>query len=467
RQNQSLLIFSGSAWLFGWMCAHGPSNVWSAHRQTVSALMRLEGVPSTTRWVVGLALIGCAAFLVWVGWRRLSTRSARIGLAIAVGVVLFVPVFRVVSVLPFFREIRAPFVFYDVHGAFFGALILGFLLTDVVRRHAGWVAGGVALAMVVDYWPYQRPCKDNGVQGSTLANLRAVYRALREDTEPVKVYTLSGRYFHLLGPMWSGKPQVWEAFYNWMAPRGLGDLVTQAGGDPTMLRVVGARYVLFDKSDPSMAGGSGMLEAYRKQFPVNVENDDFVVFRHPQPVSYVTGYARAWAALGDSEEWVRPALALANSGRVLIATDAIGDATRFERVCRLGEPFSMPIQPIPLMSLSGVKVERLSAHEIRIVVGSETAGWLVIAESWYPFWKATLNGRPVVVHRAFQGLMAVELPAAGQHEVVLHYRPPAAYRFAMGLSAVALICAFGWWVRTAREATGRSHVARRQWWRRT
>lgn len=455
RQNRSLLLFVGGAWIFGWMCAHGPSNVWSAHSRTLGALMRLDGVPMLTRVALWLVLGGVVGFVAWLGWRRLTSRSARVALAVAGAVVLFLPAFRVVSALPFFREIRAPFVFYDLHSAFFGALMMGFLVTDVVRARVAVVAGAVAFGILLDYWPYQRPCKTNGVPESTLANLRAVYQALRPDPEPVKVYALSGRYFHLLGPMWSGKPQAWEAFYNWMAPRGLGDLVAQAGGDPTMLRVVGARYVVFDKSDPSMAGAGGMLDAYRKLFPVKIENDDFVVFRHAQPVGYVTGFARAWAAVGDSMEWVRPALALANSGRVLIAADRAPDGNRFERVCRLGEPFNLPIQALPPLALSDVQVERRSAHEIRLSARTAEPGWLVIAESWYPFWQAARNGEPVTLHRAFQGLMAVELPVAGAHQIELRYRPPTAYRVAMGVSAVSWLGALAGCAWTRRRATAR------------
>src|SRR5207249_4937402 len=119
------------------------------------------------------------------------------------------PLFKLLAQLPYFGEIRAPFVFFDLPAAFFAAMLAGFFVTDVLRTHIPKIIGALALLMLVDYWPYQKPMKDNGVPAHTLANLRAAYSTLAKDPDWVKTYSVSGRYFHLLGPMWSGKPQVY------------------------------------------------------------------------------------------------------------------------------------------------------------------------------------------------------------------------------------------------------------------
>ena len=70
--------------------------------------------------------------------------------------------------LPLFKEIRAPFVFYDLPAVFFEAMLSGFFVTDVLgtekwRAHVPKIVAGVALLMLLDYWPYQKATKDNGV----------------------------------------------------------------------------------------------------------------------------------------------------------------------------------------------------------------------------------------------------------------------------------------------------------------
>ena len=276
RENRALSWFLTGALLVSVMLACGLSNVWSANLQTWDAIMGVEGVPGSVTTAVWVALLATGAFLVLFYRRKLTTNRKRIIAAGAFAAFLFLPAFQLLALLPFFKEIRAPYVFYDITAAFLGALLAGFFVTDVLKSRVPVIVGVVALLMLIDYWPYQRPAKDNGVPARTLANLRAAYGSLRDDKEWVKAYALSGRYFHLLGPMLSGKPQVWEAFYNWMAPKGTGYLNTQAGGQPAMFNLLGARYIVFDKSDPNMAGAGQTLQAYRQFYPVQIENEDLV-----------------------------------------------------------------------------------------------------------------------------------------------------------------------------------------------
>jgi hypothetical protein len=329
-------------------------------------------------------------------------------------------------------------VFYDVTAAFLLSWLAGFLVTDVLRSRVVPVVGAVVVLLFVDFWPYQKPMTDNGVPARTLANLRAAYGSLRDDPEPVKVYALSGRYFHLLGPMLSGKPQVWEAFYNWMAPQGTGWLNTQAGGQPALFNLLSVRYVLFDKSDPSMAGAGQVLQTYRQLYPVHHEDDDFVIFRNPSARPFVRAYSAAAAYVGEPERSVALSLALSEKDIPLIHVAEPPPPGKFLHTYRAGDaPASSSGRRL---DSGGVRVQRVGAGTLEI---ENATGWLVVAESYYPFWRAERDGQSVAVQRTATGLMAMDV-GAGTHRIQLTYRPPRAYGGALVVSAVGLVV--GGWV---------------------
>jgi hypothetical protein len=491
RAERRLFWFFVAMMLLGFMLACGPANVWTAHWQTFQAMFGLAGVPGLARLAAVAMLAAAAGFLAMFWRRKLTTQRKRVVAGVALGVFLFVPAFPLLAMLAFFREIRAPFVFYDLPVAFFGAMLAGFFVTDVLlgskwQPHTPRILAGLGALMLLDYWPYQRSMKDNGVPVRTLQNLAGAYGSLRLDPDRVKTYSFSGRYFHLLGPMYGGKPQVYEAFYNWMAPLGTGLLNQQAFASwedhRAFLDLMNARYVVFDKSDPNnaAAGPQQILASYRQSYPVALENEDFVVFRNESARPYVSAFGRAALFVGDVR--VSPRLALALSARnyplvhwhdmrpplldsIPLEQAYVADPEVFLRpdvppqlagkLVRMREPLPVVVPPAPgePVPLSDVRIQRDRADRIRIWASASVPCVVVIAESWYPFWRAKLDGRSVPLYRASCGLMAVQMPA-GAHEVELQYDPPQLYSIAAMVSLAALLGCIGLmiWERTARAA---------------
>ncbi len=66
-------------------------------------------------------------------------------------------------------------------------------------------------------------------------------------------------------------------------------------------------------------------------------------------------------------------------------------------------------------------LERTSGH---VLVEADLAcpGKIIVGETYYPGWRATVNGRPVPITQAYGVLRSVEAPA-GTHRVVMLYRP--------------------------------------------
>lgn len=96
----------------------------------------------------------------------------------------------------------------------------------------------------------------------------------------------------------------------------------------------------------------------------------------------------------------------------------------------------------------------------RVVVDVEAdgPGWLFMADSWYPGWRASVNQKETRIYRANYLFRAVWLPA-GSHEVVFSYRP---LSFTVGLwislaswISMLLWSGKGWFGRNAEQVLAR------------
>ena len=442
-------FFLGSL-LVSVMLAMGLSSVWGANWTTWGAL--------SSQGQMGAASVGvlaCIAFLVFFYLRKLTTMKKKLFAGAALAVFLFLPGFQLLSGLPYFSDIRAPFVFYDGPAMFWGAILIGFFVSDVLcaekwRTHIPKIVTGVVVLMVLDYWPYQKPALENQTPRATLENLRTTYEALRQDPDPVKVYALSGRYFHLLGPMWSGKPQVFEAFYNWMAPMGTGLLNQQAFiqlpdrhvvMNRPFLDLMGARYLVFDLGSPAIPDPRSVLNDLSQNYHAVLTNADFAVFRNDTAHAYVTAYPQVCQFVGDFRESAPLAVALSERGWPLINSDTERPGV-FAKVYHSGGDTMPPFGNSAPLTLDGLQVTREHDELVRIKAAAPSDCLAVIAESYYPFWHAEVDGRPVEILRVDCGLMGVELKA-GSHEIVLRYEPPRAYAASGAVSVVTLLLCIG------------------------
>ena len=440
------------------MLSTGLSSVWSANWATWDAFYSrgVYGVPL-------LWLLAGAAFLVLFYRRKLTTARKRVIAGVALAIFLFVPGFQWLATLPYFKEIRAPFVFYDGPAVFLGAMLAGFFVTDVLtaekwRAHVPKIVAAVGVLMLFDYLPYQKPTRDNGVPAHTLTNLQAAYQSLAQDKDWVKTYALSGRYFHLLGPMWGGKPQVYEAFYNWMCPLGTGMLNQQAIVQVADHRVVvnrpfldllGARYVVFDMGSPGVPEPQSVLNDLGRNYRIVLTNEDFVVFRNDTARAYVTAYARACLYVGDVSKSAALALGLSAGNWPMVQSKATSvndlrsdEQQKFERVYSEDSPSYPPVNAGVPVTLENVQLTRESSQLVRIQLRAPSACLAVIAESYYPFWHAEVDGQPTEVLRVSCGLMGVNLPA-GSHTIVLRYQAPRMYPLAAALSLITLLGGVG------------------------
>jgi uncharacterized membrane protein YfhO len=63
-----------------------------------------------------------------------------------------------------------------------------------------------------------------------------------------------------------------------------------------------------------------------------------------------------------------------------------------------------------------------AANRVTIRAVLDAPGYLVLADTWYPGWRATVDGEPAEILRANYAFRAVWLEA-GEHVVEMVYRP--------------------------------------------
>ena len=114
----------------------------------------------------------------------------------------------------------------------------------------------------------------------------------------------------------------------------------------------------------------------------------------------------------------------------------------FSRVLVVDRPVTQP----DLGEAPGrAEVISYKAGEVTITADFSAPGWLLLLESFYPGWVATIDGRALAIARANAHFMGVEVPA-GTHLIRLVFAPPVqrrANRVSIAFMAVYLL-ALAW-----------------------
>jgi hypothetical protein len=103
-----------------------------------------------------------------------------------------------------------------------------------------------------------------------------------------------------------------------------------------------------------------------------------------------------------------------------------------QAIARLRDPGFDPSQIVVLTGGQPLKGEgngtaevvRYTPEEIIIEARTDSPGYLILADSFYPGWKATVDGQPVEILRADIMFRAVRLEP-GEHQIVFRYQPAA------------------------------------------
>jgi hypothetical protein len=99
--------------------------------------------------------------------------------------------------------------------------------------------------------------------------------------------------------------------------------------------------------------------------------------------------------------------------------------------------------PPEVPDVANARPSRIVVYEPeRVVIEAASPGILILADSWYPGWEATIDGEQVLIRPAWGILRSVELPEDGAtHEVVVEYHsPPFRVGAVVSVSSLAVLC---------------------------
>lgn len=92
------------------------------------------------------------------------------------------------------------------------------------------------------------------------------------------------------------------------------------------------------------------------------------------------------------------------------------------RVALLAAPPDAGLEPLAIGAFEEVAVERYQPNRLELSVRARSRGMLVLSETYYPGWQASVNGRPARIYEVDSALRGIVVNAGASH-VVLDYAP--------------------------------------------
>ena len=206
--------------LFTFWLSFGPKGVLGGHLLFLSLSENAPDFSPALGWFFLAAQVWVIFRLVPPDWP-----ARRVLASILALIYLAVPGFRILEWLPIYRNIRAPFDFFQVTGAVcvvISAAIVARILFSRLRPgvlRSAIIAAACCLVLL-DVAPYAKPFFQGKLEAEVFEDFLAAEAHIRSSPIPGRVYAFSGRYFYLLTPYLTGRPLVSEAFNNYLQQRG-------------------------------------------------------------------------------------------------------------------------------------------------------------------------------------------------------------------------------------------------------
>ncbi len=251
----------------------------------------------------------------------------------------------------------------------------------------------------------------------TLPRTGKTARVLLEQLVPSTGSEFGARY------LFDNDPDGSYGFFNRVASEAA-DASTPEERD-RLLRLYGGRWALADEGEEH--------PLFRAITGVSVAGRRLVLYEHANPLPELRWAGRAWSRASLSG-----ALDLVRTDRFQPETDVVVRAERD------ADP--------PALSTGAVAIERIGADHAAATVDAAGPGHLIFSRTFFPAWRARVDGARAPVTVANARDLAVAVPA-GRHRVELAYdRGP--FRLGVAIQAVAFLAALSVAFATRRATAG-------------
>lgn len=447
-QGSVFRLFLGMGIFSLWLC-HGP---YSPATGMVAFLQRAHNVPDwliPLVWLVSLIPgILIFALLPPVKYRALWS-------SVAVGVYYLVPGFVILEYFPLFRDIRAPWGFWEV--GFFTvpvatavALRCSFqLLTrrrlqgSSVGRTAAISLGAGFIISVLDMSGNIFNFYKSGLPNGVFEDFSNISGKLREASLEGKVYPVSGRYFDLRVPLESGRGLCTEASWAHFKMKPYHDLFRGAHSTALSLSsyfgVAGISHMMVDKNSPFMP--KNFDEILKKTFTLSHDSEHISLWENQKSLS--PGFlSKNHIAVDSSDPKLIEMLLEISSWLPVVPVEIAQGEDSYPNLVgsvRKGKTLSIDVDRAVKFPLTKVEYskQRVSPTEFEFLGGGFTGqAWLVSTEAWHPDWKASGVNGALKIRKAFGGLMAVWItPEDG--DIRFTFQAPKWYNYSVGVSVLS------------------------------
>lgn len=435
-------LFLGLA-MFAFWLSFGPRSVLGGHMEFLELSMQAADFLPALGWFL-------LAGQVWILFRLLSPKG-NVAIALATGIsliYLLVPGFLLLEVLPLYKNIRAPFDFFQVTGAIClvaGAAMTASVLLERLPSRIAKVSTATALILLAawDAAPYARAVYQPQMDRAVFNDFLAAQEFLKSAPQSGSVYAFSGRYFYLLTPWISGRPLANEAFNSYLQQRGAALLQSSSmlseESWQSFLRISGVAYLLIDKTDPD--NPNELQEKMRRNFVTSFENDNMAVLAVKEPLGPCF-LARDYVQ--TTKDDAPSAMASLGAARYNYAAIQMPGAD-LEAPGYQGKIVEGRILPKEKTAIQegahflSIPQKSDSTYQRFTFAASEHPGWMVFNQAWHPDWVAIQDGKIEKPHRAFLAFSAVQTD--GAHEVTFEFRQPWWYNVCVWAGATAWFAA--------------------------
>nr|BAL57568.1 hypothetical conserved protein [uncultured Chloroflexota bacterium] len=249
--------------------------------------------------------------------------------------------------------------------------------------------------------------------------------------------------FETFGPL---QPEHWQRFKESLVPNtGIYAGLPTANNDDPLVAGHWRRFI--DLLPTVEATGQSRLLALMNvaylitstgpdTWPAIYQNGTMVIRQVPEVLPRAYFVAQAYHARNEAQARARLLAADFDPGRQVIIMKPAGWAGDFVTRPAEAKPVSASTTAAENSLVPATVVDQ-GPNQVVLFVEAPTDGFVVLADTFYPGWQATVDSRPVPIYMANMAFRAVPV-TAGPHQIVFSYRP-ASFTVGLWLSLVTLL----------------------------